>query len=301
MTLEIKKDQVNEKVIDRHNLDVRDLKKELLKESINKNTKEALFEVEKDTITKKLNEFKSLDFKKYEKDNKWTLTIQIALKILWEYSADKVDGIYGKKTKDAVKSFQTKWNTSHDENNQIESDGIAGKTTMEKLVDAIGIIQVEKQPVEDIIVKKNEAYLQKNFGSSMSVLYHNDTKTYAIYESNATLPFLPDSALLDLNKKTISFLGNTLDLSKEGVSDDELFRIAALVRHLTIMNKDTSGKFAATWKAGATDTIVFERFGFLKKDALNRETIYKHIPSMGYATKLDKFVAFLNSCKEKAK
>lgn len=82
MTLEIKKDQVNEKVIDRHNLDVRDLKKELLKESINKDTKEALFEVEKDTVTKKLNEFKSLDFKEYEKDNKWTLTIQIALKIL---------------------------------------------------------------------------------------------------------------------------------------------------------------------------------------------------------------------------
>lgn len=157
-----------------------------------------------------------------------------------------MDGIYGKKTKDAVKSFQTRWNTSHDENNQIESDGIAGKTTMEKLVDAIGKIQVEKEPVENIIMKKNEHYLQQNFGSSMSVLYHNDTKTYAIYESDATLPFLADSALVDLNKKTISFLGNTLDLSKEGVSDDELFRIAALSRRLTIMNKDNSGKFVAT-------------------------------------------------------
>ena len=125
-SLEIKKDQINEDVLNKHKKEVKELRSEILKQTI----KPDLLELQKDILTKKLNEFKNKTWDQLKNDNTWTLTIQSTLKALGYYENGKIDALYGAKTIDAIKKFQKDVGFTG-----IDLDGLAGTKTITKLIE----------------------------------------------------------------------------------------------------------------------------------------------------------------------
>jgi hypothetical protein len=165
-SIEIKKDQVNEDILKKYkNKEIKELKNEILKQSI----KPDLFNLEKEVLLRKLNEFKNKTWDQLKNDNTWTLTIQSTLKALGYYENGKIDALYGKKTIDAIKKFQKDIGFTG-----VDLDGLAGTKTITKLIEKF-IEKLQKTLFEKIINNINNPIWKQEWMKQKAAPEKKDT------------------------------------------------------------------------------------------------------------------------------